>query len=157
MEESLRTEKRNGEKNGVSSRIGAAFQLPEKDVRQLSPLTLAYIGDAVYELVIRTVVVKEGNAPVNRLNRKAVRYACAKKQSEMISALQDELTDEEKTICRRGRNATPHTKAKNASTADYRRATAFEAVIGYLYLLGREERILQLVRRGVELTDKKDE
>lgn len=131
---------------------GSAFSLPDTDPKQLSPLTLAYIGDAVYELVIRTVVVRRGNAPVNKLNRKAVKYACAKKQSEMITALKADLTDEERRIYRRGRNATSHTKAKNATTADYRRATGFEALMGYLYLNRETERLVTLVKRGVDRT-----
>ena len=131
---------------------GDVFSLPETDPAQLSPLTLAYIGDAVYELVIRTVIVRRGNAPVNRLNRKAVKYACAKKQAEMIAALTPDLTDAEKAIYRRGRNATSHTKAKNATTADYRKATGFEAVMGYLYLKGETDRLVRLVKAGADRT-----
>lgn len=131
---------------------GDVFSLPETDPAQLSPLTLAYIGDAVYELVIRTVIVRRGNAPVNRLNRRAVKYACAKKQAEMIAALTPDLTDAEKAIYRRGRNATSHTKAKNATTADYRKATGFEAVMGYLYLKGETDRLVRLVKAGADRT-----
>ncbi len=132
---------------------GEAFSLPDTDPAQFSPLTLAYIGDAAYELVIRTVFVRRGNAPVNKLNKKAVKYACAKKQSEMITALKPDLTETEKTIYRRGRNATSHTKAKNATTADYRRATGFEAVMGYLYLKGETDRLVALVKLGAARTD----
>ena len=82
-----------------------------------------------------------------------MKYACAKKQSEMITALKPDLTETEKTIYRRGRNATSHTKAKNATTADYRRATGFEAVMGYLYLKGETDRLVALVKLGAARTD----
>ncbi|MGI6117360.1 MAG: Mini-ribonuclease 3 [Bilifractor sp.] len=136
--------------------IGKKFDLPGRDPVSFSPLTLAYIGDAAYEMVVRTVIVRKGNAPVNKLNRRASELSCAGRQSKMIRALKEELTEEERKIYKRGRNATSHTKAKNASTADYRRATGFEAVIGYLYLCGRTDRMMELIRTGMERTQKND-
>ena len=111
-----------------------AFHLEEKDLRTYSPLTLAYIGDGVYELVIRTVLVKKGNCPVNQLHRKASSLVKAASQSAMMEFIEPMLTEEEHSVYRRGRNAHSPTMAKHATMADYRRATGFEALMGYLYL-----------------------
>lgn len=129
--------------------IVKSFELKEQDVRTYSPLTLAYIGDGVYDLVIRTLVVRQANRPANELHRLTTRYVKAGAQAEMIVALKDELTAEEADIFKRGRNAKPHTTAKNATRADYHKATGFEALMGYLYLTGQEERMLELIRHGV--------
>jgi len=123
------------------------------DVRAYSPLTLAYIGDAIYDLVIRTVVVQRANMPANQLHKVTIRYVNAGIQSKLIQLLQEELTEEEMDVYKRGRNAKSYTKAKNASTADYRKATGFEAVLGYLYLMDRTDRILELVTKGLELAE----
>ncbi len=131
--------------------IKETFGCPGQDIRTYSPLTLAYIGDAVYDLVIRTMVVEQANRPVNALHRVATGYVNAQAQAKMIMALQDELTQEEAEVFRRGRNAKPHTVAKNAARADYHKATGFEAVMGYLYLTGQSERMLALIKRGIEL------
>ena len=137
--------------------IKNTFHLDGVDLTDYSPLTLAYIGDAVYELVIRTNLVYKSNAPVNKLNKKGSELAKAAKQSAMIEALLPELSGEEEAAYRRGRNAHSHTKAKNATTGDYRRATGFEALIGYLYLQEKTERILELIARGWSLTEKSEE
>jgi ribonuclease-3 family protein len=137
----------------LPAQILERFGLGSVDLRKLSPLTLAWIGDGIYDLVLRTMIAGQGNAPVNRLNRKAIRFACATRQSKMILAIEDALTEEEKQVFRRGRNATSHTKAKNASTADYRKATGFEALMGYLYLAGQMDRLLELVRIGMQRTE----
>ncbi|MBR1477173.1 MAG: ribonuclease III [Lachnospiraceae bacterium] len=126
------------------------FGLQDKDINTYSPLTLAYIGDAVYDLVIRSGVVLKGNMPINKLHRESVRYVSAPAQAKIVSLIEGELTDEEAEVLRRGRAAKIHTKAKNASLSDYMTATAFEALIGYLYLTGRTQRILELVKLGVE-------
>lgn len=125
------------------------FDLKKQDVRACSPLTLAYIGDGVYELIIRTLVVEQANRPANELHRMTTRYVNARAQAGMLAALRDELTAEEADICRRGRNAKPCTTAKNATRADYHKATGFEALMGYLYLTGQEERMLELIRHGI--------
>ena len=122
-------------------------------IQHYSPLTFAYIGDAVYEMLIRTMVVRPANRPPRFLHQYTVKYVSAKAQSRMAQGLMDRLTEEEQAIYRRGRNAKPHTMAKNASMSEYLRATGFEAVIGYLYLSGRMDRILELVKAGVELID----
>ena len=126
-----------------------AFHLEEKDLRTYSPLTLAYIGDGVYELVIRTVLVKKGNCPVNQLHRKASSLVKAASQSAMMEFIEPMLTEEEHSVYRRGRNANSPTMAKHATMADYRRATGFEALMGYLYLKEDFCRIVELVRAGI--------
>ncbi len=120
-----------------------------REAKQYSPLTLAYLGDAVYELLIRTTVVAEGNAPVNKLNRRASNLSKAAAQSAMAGKLTELFTEEELAVYRRGRNAHSYTKAKNATVGDYRRATGLEAVFGFLYLQGRTDRIMELLHAGM--------
>ncbi len=129
--------------------IKKEFQCKEVDVRAYSPLTLAYIGDAVYEMVIRTVIVERANKAANELHKKAVKYVQAATQSVMIMALQDILTEDELAVFKRGRNAKSNTSAKNASITDYRKATGFEALIGFLYLMDDMDRVLFLVKEGI--------
>ena len=130
--------------------ISDLFSLPQPDIRTYSPLTLAYLGDAVYELVIRTLVTGRGNAPVDQLHHAASALEKDQAQSRLSYAILDELTQEELAVFKRGRNAHSYTRAKNASVSDYRRATGFEALMGYLYLTGRYERMLALIRKGME-------
>ena len=125
------------------------FHLEDQDLRSYSPLTLAYIGDGVYELIIRTILVKKGNCPVNRLHKKASRLVKAGAQSAIMEVIEEELTPEELSVYRRGRNAHSPTMAKHATMADYRRATGFEALMGYLYLKEDYTRMLTLVRMGI--------
>ncbi|MDE6601232.1 MAG: ribonuclease III [Lachnospiraceae bacterium] len=129
------------------------FNCGEVDIRTYSPLALAYIGDAVYDLVIRTVVVERGNTSANKLHKKTVSYVNARMQARMIEALMDELTEEERTVYKRGRNAKSYTTAKNATVIEYRKATGFEALCGYLYLTGRQERMLALVKKSIALVE----
>ena len=125
------------------------FHLEDQDLRSYSPLTLAYIGDGVYELIIRTILVKKGNCPVNRLHKKASSLVKAGAQSAIMEVIEEELTPEELSVYRRGRNAHSTTMAKHATMADYRRATGFEALMGYLYLKEDYTRMLTLVRMGI--------
>ena len=125
------------------------FYLEDQDLRSYSPLTLAYIGDGVYELVIRTILVKKGNCPVNRLHKKASSLVKAGAQSAIMEVIEEKLTPEELSVYRRGRNAHSPTMAKHATMADYRRATGFEALIGYLYLKEDYTRMLTLIRMGI--------
>lgn len=121
------------------------------DPRQLSPLVLAYVGDAVFELYVRTHLVSQG-ARVQDLHKAAVHFVQAKAQAEIVHAWEPLLSEEEKTIVRRGRNARS-TLPRNASVADYRYSTGFEALLGYLYLSGRRERLLELLAHlDAELT-----
>lgn len=130
--------------------ILTAFPGKKQDIRTYSPLTLAYVGDGVYDLIIRTIVVERANRPANELHRITVKYVSANAQSKIVQALMDDLTEEEQSVYRRGKNSKPHTTAKNASVADYMKATGFEAVIGYLYLTDQMPRILELVKLGIE-------
>ena len=125
------------------------FHLEDQDLRSYSPLTLAYIGDGVYELIIRTILVKKGNCPVNRLHKKASSLVKAGAQSAIMEVIEEELTPEELSVYRRGRNAHSPTMAKHATMADYRRATGFEALMVYLYLKEDYTRMLTLVRMGI--------
>lgn len=133
--------------------LNGKFNIEAKDIRTYSPLTLAYIGDSIFDLIIRSILVNKGNTPVNKLHQRASQVVKAQTQAAMILALMDELTEVEADWYRRGRNSKPHTKAKNASTIDYLEATGFEAVLGYLYLTGDMDRICELVTRGLELAD----
>ena len=134
----------------MKTAIKDTFQTAEINADQYSPLTLAYMGDCAYEIVIRTLLVHKGNAPVDKLNRKASRLAKAETQSQMITAIQEQLTEEELIMYKRGRNAKSYSSAKNASINDYRRATGFETLIGWLYLKGDLERMTQIIRMGFE-------
>lgn len=124
------------------------MDLPQRDIRSYSPLALAYIGDAVYDLLIRTEVVAEGNTQVNKYHRQVSSIVKAESQAELMHWMLGVLTEEEKDVYRRGRNANSHTKAKNATMGNYHRATGFEALIGYLYLTEQYARITDLIRIG---------
>ena len=132
------------------NKLKELFQLEDRDLRTYSPLTLAYIGDGIYELVIRTVLVKKGNCPVNQLHKQASSLVKASAQSAMMEKLEPELTEEEHSVYRRGRNAKSYTVAKHATMSDYRHATGLEALCGYLYLKGAYERLTELIRKGLE-------
>ena len=127
------------------------FNIERKEAREFSPLVLAYIGDAAYELIIRSILVSMGNRPVNKLNKDATSLVKAGAQSEIIKLISDNLSEEEYTVFKRGRNSSPHTMAKNASMTDYKYATGFEALIGFLYLDNRCDRALELVKLGIDL------
>lgn len=126
------------------------LSLPEPDLKKYSPLTLAYVGDCVYEMVIRMMVVYHGNASVNRLHGKCCRLVNAKAQSDVARIIADELTEEEMTIYKRGRNAYSPTRAKNATMTDYRRATGLEALVGQLYMEKKYDRLVQLIKMGLD-------
>ena len=127
------------------------FNIERKEAKEFSPLVLAYIGDAVYELMIRSILVSRGNRPVNKLNKDATSLVKAAAQSEIVKLISDNLSEEEYIVFKRGRNSSPHTMAKNASMTDYKYATGFEALIGFLYLDNRCDRALELVKLGIDL------
>ncbi len=134
------------------------FELKGADTRQYSPLTFAYIGDSIFDAVVKTVVVERANCPANFLQKKATYYVKAVSQAKMIDGIISELTEEEEDIFRRGRNAKPANKAKNATFQTYMKATGFETLVGYLYLKGRTERVVELIRLGMSrLEEKKEE
>lgn len=127
-----------------------ALDLKEVDAGMYSPLVLAYIGDDIYDLVIRTYLLNKGNMQVNKINKHANALVKAQTQSEMIKYMEPEFTNEELSVYKRGRNAKSVTTAKNATVSDYRRATGFETVMGYLYLCGRYERMMKLIKISLE-------
>ena len=118
----------------------------EEEVNQMSPLTWAYVGDCVYELYIRTKLVDTTKLKPHELHIKSVKYVKAKAQAETLKKLETILTEEEKEIVRRGRNTQTHHIAKNASMQDYMYATAFEALIGYLYLTKQDDRLFEMMK-----------
>lgn len=122
----------------------------EVDIRTYSPLTLAYIGDAIFEMVIRTLIVEKGQRAANSLHKHTTKIVCAGTQAAMIEALSDVLTAEEQSIYRRGKNTKINSSAKNASLADYRKATGFEALCGYLYLSGNTKRVVELIKIALD-------
>ena len=123
--------------------------MEESAVKQLSPLALAFVGDAVFDLIVRTTTVMEGNRPVDKLNRDKVRVVNAAAQAALAGRIEGLLTEEEKAVFRRGKNAKIHTSAKNQTLKDYRQATGLEALCGYLYLSGRNARLTELIRAGL--------
>ena len=135
----------------IDAFIRERFNIKKQDIRTYSPLTLAYIGDGVFDLIIRTVVVDKGNTSPNELHRHTSSIVKAQTQALMAEALMEELTEEEHDVYRRGRNAKSFTTAKNATVADYRKATGFEALMGYLYLEDRFDRAVYLSRRALDL------
>ena len=126
------------------------FQMEEVDVSTYSPLTLAYIGDGIYDLIIRSIVVNRGNKQVNKLHKETSSLVQASAQSLMMRTMQEHLTEEETAVYKRGRNAKSISPAKNQSITDYRRATGFEALLGYLYLKKEWKRVLDLVKIGLD-------
>lgn len=138
----------------IMETIGKEFLIRHGDLNAYSPLVLAYIGDAVFELYVRTLLVSKGNAPVNKLHRQSISFVKAKSQSDTIHKLLESLTHEEQDIVRRGRNAKSGTIPKNADVTDYRYATGFETLLGYLYLKEDYTRLLELLKASVEQNNK---
>lgn len=123
------------------------------DIRTYSPLTLAYIGDAVYDLIIRTMVVSQGNCKPQKLHQKATKFVKAKAQAKAIDALMEKLSEEELAVYKRGYNSKPNTIAKNAGLEEYLKATGFEALLGYLYLCNEYERLFEVTAESVRLNN----
>ena len=119
---------------------------PAEEINLLSPLTWAYVGDCVYELYIRTKLVNNTNMKPNKLHIETIKYVKAKSQAEILEKIKDILTDEEKDIVRRGRNTQNHHLPKNSNVLEYSHATAFEALIGYLYLTKKFERLSEILK-----------
>lgn len=135
------------------SYLKECFGLEDVDIRTYSPVVLAYIGDGIYELIIRTILVDQGNRSANALHKSASQHVKAATQAAMIEAVMDELSEEEMGVFKRGRNAKTVSMAKNASMHDYRHATGFEALMGYLYLTNQMKRMIDLIKLGMERTD----
>ena len=134
---------------GAAQLIAERFAINTADIRTYSPLTLAFLGDNVFDLVIRTILVERGNRPVHVLHREKSRLVKASAQAQMADDIAALLSEEEAAVFKRGRNAKSATMPKHAEAADYRKATGLEALIGYLYLKGRRDRILELVKEGI--------
>lgn len=130
----------------LASLTDQAYGLPDKDWTQYSPLTLAWIGDTVFDMVVRTVLVKKANRQTERLHKEATAVVNARSQAQAAERLLPSLTEEETAVYRRGRNADPHHNAKNAGRTQYLEATGFEALLGWLYLERRYDRILELIK-----------
>lgn len=135
--------------NNLLEEIHHYFPTDERDINAYSPLTLAYLGDAVYEIIIRTLIVEERPRMVKMLHKHASRLVNAKAQATLMISIENALSKEETTIYKRGRNAKSHSVAKNADIHDYRIATGLEALMGYLYLTGNTKRCLELIKLGL--------
>ena len=151
MEENLMTEKNLD----LAERIRETFDCRRQDIRSYSPLALAFVGDGVYELIIRTVEALKGNRSSESLHHDTVRYVKADAQARIAEVIQEKLTEDERSVYRRGRNAKPHTTPKGAVPSDYKKATGLEALLGYLYLTGRMDRALELTRAGIDCLEER--
>ncbi len=155
MAQSIEENKAEKTANNVSlcEQILEFYNLDKKDYRTYSPLTLAYIGDSIFDLVVKTVVVETANCSANILHKKTTKFVKAEAQSKIVDHILETLTEEEASVYRRGRNAKSFTTAKNASIEDYRKATGLEALVGYLYLNGNMDRILNIIKSGMDLLE----
>ncbi|MDR1700330.1 MAG: ribonuclease III [Lachnoclostridium sp.] len=138
------------QKKNLPDMIYDTFKIKPLETGQYSPLSLAYIGDSIFDMIIRTLLVSKSNAPVKKLHKKASEIVNAKSQARLITLIKPELSEEEIRILKRGRNAKSGTTAKNATFLDYRKATGLETLIGFLYLTGRLERAVQLTESGLK-------
>lgn len=129
----------------------AMLDLKGLDARSYSPLGLAYIGDAVYELIVRTIVLSDGNMSVNKYHKKSSSMVKASAQTQVFEKIEGVLSQEEMAVYKRGRNSKSGSVAKHASMMDYRKATGVEALIGYLYLNGQMDRAIELIGAGFDL------
>ena len=128
------------------------MSLSKEDMLMLSPLQLAYIGDAVYELLVRTYILERG-LKVNQLHKEATEFVRAKSQSNIIHAIFHILAEDEKSYVRKGRNAKSYTSPKNVNISDYRYATGLECLFGYLYLNGKDSRIEEIFHEIIKLKE----
>lgn len=143
-QESSNAPKKNNEKSNDSAKIR---------VNQINATTLAYLGDSVFEVYIREHLINNGIYKVDRLHKAATKYVSAKAQSMIISKLREEkfLTDEEEVVYKRGKNRHTNTLPKNTSLMTYKEATGFEALIGYLYMLRKNDRVIEIINEAIEI------
>lgn len=134
----------------ILGKMRSEFDIKPMEVMNLQPLVLAYIGDAVYEAYVRTMLVVNKKTNVNMLHKMSVKYVKAKAQSDIVKRIMDKLTAEEQDVVRRGRNAKSATVPKHAEVTDYRYSTGYEALIGYLYLMKQTERLMVILKMSVE-------
>ena len=123
---------------------------PNEVSSRYSPLALAYIGDSVYDLLVKRYFVMKSNMQTEKYHKKVSSIVSANSQAEFIDGYMENLTEDELAVFKRARNSSPHTKAKNASLQNYLKATGFEAVLGYLYLSGQNDRLYEIVDKSVE-------
>ncbi len=135
--------------------IKEKMELKDINIVDYSPLTMAYIGDGIYEIVIRTVIVDQANRQVNKIHNASADLVKAQTQAQLIHLIMDKLTEEEVAIYKRGRNAKAITRAKNASMSDYRTATGFETLMGWLYLTNQSDRMMELIKEALVLFEEK--
>lgn len=126
-------------------------KLSKADIQMLNPLVLAYVGDSVYDTFVRTLLVSSGYGQVAKLHKMSVEFVKAKAQADILAKISELLSEEEQDIVRRGRNTKSATIPKNADISDYRYATGFEALIGFLYLTGQLERLMDIVEMIVKV------
>ena len=135
---------------GFQDYVNQTLNLKKEDTIRYSSLALAYIGDCVFDLIIKSMVINQGNRPINQMHIATSSYVQASTQSLMMRGIQEHLTETELGYYRRGRNAKSLSPAKNQSITDYRRATGFESLLGYLYLENQYQRLMDLVKIGLE-------
>jgi len=116
---------------------------------EYSPLVLAYIGDAIYEVYVRTMILSKGNTSVNNMHKEAKKYVKASEQARIYHSIENILTEGEMNVFKRGRNAKSFTVPKNAILSDYKHATGLEALVGYLYIDGQLDRLMELLDKGI--------
>lgn len=133
--------------------VRRAFGLAPVDTRTVPALTLAYVGDAVYELILRTAMAERGKGRGKKLHDQVQTYVMAVGQAKIAAGLYPLLSEEEQAVYRRGRNAHPESTAKHASLEEYHKATGLEALLGWLYLEGRTERAVELVKEGMHYAE----
>lgn len=141
------------ENKNLLNEIHLSFPREEKDIRSYAPLKLAYLGDAFYEIIIRTLVIETTGGPVKNLHSRGSQLVNAKAQADLVMAMLPELTEEETAAYRHGRNAKTSSVAKHADIHDYRNATGLEALFGYLYLSGNEARAIELLKLAFQKLD----
>ena len=134
----------------LDSYMREVFQMEEVDIHTYSPLAFAYIGDCIYDFIVKNIVMSHGNKQVQKMHKDTSYFVQASTQSLMMRTMQEHLTEEEHAIYKRGRNAKSVSPAKNQTITDYRRATGFEALLGYLYLKKDWKRLIDLVKIGMD-------
>lgn len=125
--------------------------MEKSEVEMMSPLTWAYLGDSIYEAYVRTYLIETTNLKPHKLHIKAIKYVKAKAQADALKKIYDSLTPKEQEIVRRSRNTQNHHVAKNADPTDYMYATAFEGLIGYLYLINDQERLQEIIKKVINI------
>lgn len=135
--------------NDLIDAMEQRLDFKQVDIKTYSPLTLAYIGDGVFDLIIRSYITNKGNVQVNKMHQHTSQIVKAQTQARMAVFLEPLLSEEELAFYKRGRNAKSHTSAKNATIGDYRKATGFEALVGYLYLTKKYDRLMELVEMAL--------